>query len=95
MDRGSFLRRLAAVVGVAVVDPKALLTPSEALSAPETVYFENGWRNARAGDLVASGGLCAPVGPLYHPLERATPVAHLMPTFAVERGGIKYKRPGA
>lgn len=85
MRRSSFLRRLA----VALFAPAAFSRGPNALGqgpkpAPAPTSLPLGERS-----LVASGGLCAPMTPLYAPIH-TTPIRDALPSFQAQRGGLTW-----
>jgi hypothetical protein len=86
MDRRDFLKRGA--FGLV-----ALRMGSHLPGAPAAVAAPVMAAVPSANYLVASGGLCAPLTPIYNlaPMYPASPVRDALPSFAASRGGVGFR----
>ena len=91
MNRGSFLRKLGlAVGGLAVGRNVSLETPLvEAVTKTASTRVGNTGVSFGLETLRASGGLCAPLTPIYDlPTFERSPIRDALPTFTAVRGGV-------
>lgn len=88
MKRGTFLKRVGLVIGgVAVGRHVPLETPlAEAVAETASTRLGNTGVSFYAEGLRASGGLCAPLSPIYDMPSFAAPVRDALPMFTTSRG---------
>lgn len=91
MNRSGFLKRMGGLaLGIAVGRhiPPAVAAPIEETAAP--IAATNVSMTVRS--LTASGGLCAPLSPIYSlpsfPMD-SQPIRDALPGFTAERGGVR------
>lgn len=93
MNRASFLRRAGLALGALSIGARVPVGAAESVpAAPEALGPVVGY----SGDLVASGGLCAPVSPYYtlaYFENGSKPLRDALPAFHADRGGIRYRTP--
>lgn len=89
MKRGTFLKRVGLVLGGVAVGrhipletptPPALSYEAEILADSPIAYWPMG------ENLIASGGLCAPLSPIYDMPSFASSVRDALPMFTASRG---------
>ncbi len=81
-----------------VIDPKAIKAALRARVRAQDALVASGDTSDEDLNLVASGGLCAPVTPYYNLQYISVPTRPVMgslPSFLADRGGLRYARPAA
>ncbi len=82
MDRRQFLGGAAGLLGAIAFGGR--LPMAEAAIEPEPLALASRW----SGSIVASGGICAPLTPIYDlpSFYAASPIATSLPSFSARRG---------
>lgn len=87
MNRGHFLKRAGLVLG-GVVLGRALPLEAPAEAAPNTLWYHVG-EETWSPNLVATGGLCAPLSPIYDMPSFPVRMSEVIPPFRAQRGGLR------